>query len=120
MGFTSNPSYYRLKQIDKDGKFSYSNIVVLRNTNVGNDFVAIYPNPVTNILNVKIVSSANNQVKLLVTDVSGKLLQNKTTRVGNAETIVQLDVSNLPSGTYFLKIICDEGCENGVKKFVKE
>jgi len=80
----------------------------------------IYPNPVRNKLNVKIPSSNNNQVTLLLTDLSGRSLQNKVIQVGTGESIVQIDVSYLPAGTYFLKIICSDGCANAVQKFNKE
>ncbi|MEP6846915.1 MAG: T9SS type A sorting domain-containing protein [Panacibacter sp.] len=81
---------------------------------------SIYPNPVKNILNVKIASSGNNKVILPLTDLSGRLLQNKTTQISNGETIVQLDVSHLAPGTFFLKIVCSDVCETAVKKFVKQ
>ncbi|MEI2708507.1 MAG: hypothetical protein V9E96_05745 [Chitinophagaceae bacterium] len=49
--------YYRLKQIDKDGKFNYSSIVILRSDKKGDLIVGnMYPNPVLNILNLSIES----------------------------------------------------------------
>lgn len=117
--FTSSTNYYRLKQIDKDGKFSYSNIVVLSNNIGTNNFITIYPNPVKNILNVKIVPTTNSKINLVVTNVYGKNVLNKNTNVGNIETIVQLDVSQLPSGTYFVKIISEDGKEIATQKFIK-
>ena len=114
-------NYYRLKQIDKDGKFSYSNIVVLKDNNaLAPGLSSIYPSPAKNILNVKIASQSNNKITLLITDLSGRLLQNKTTQVSNGTTIVPLDVERLPAGTYFLKILSAGGKENSIKKFVKE
>ena len=121
IGFAASTNYYRLKQIDKDGKFSYSNIVVLRDENaITAGLSTIYPNPVKNTLNVKVASLNNEKVTLQLTDLSGRLLQNKVTQVGNGETIVQLDVSHLSAGTYFVKIISGDGKQNTVGKFVKE
>ena len=121
MGFASSINYYRLKQIDQDGKFSYSNIVVLRDENaITAGLSTIYPNPVKNTLNVKVASLNNNEITMLITDISGKMMRNKTTQLGSGESIVQVDVSSLPSGTYFLKIVWSNGYENTVKKFIKE
>jgi hypothetical protein len=119
--YSATINYYRLKQIDKDGKFSFSNIVVLKNNNaVALGLYAIYPNPAKNILNVKTSSAGNTKITLLVTDVSGKLIITKQTNVGNGESIIPLDVSHLSAGSYFLKMLCNNGCETAVKKFVKQ
>lgn len=119
--YTSNTNYYRLKQIDKDGKFNYSNIIVLRDENAPSlSKIIIYPNPAKNMLNVKIASNGTNQIALLVTDLKGKLLLNKITNVGNGESIIQVDVSHLAAGTYFLKLLSENGKENQIRKFVKQ
>jgi len=53
--------------------------------------------------------------------LTGELLKlNKITNVGDGETIVQLNVSNLSAGAYFLKIICADGSESALLKFVKQ
>ena len=117
----ANTNYYRLKQIDKDGKFSYSNIVVLKDNNLlTSGLIAVYPNPVKNVLNVKIASPVNNKTTFLITDINGKSLIKKVTNVGNGESIVQVDISVLSAGTYYLNLICTTGCENAVMKFVKQ
>ncbi len=114
-------NYYRLKQIDKDGKFFYSNIVVLKDNNaLAPGSITIYPNPVKNMLNVKIASSANDKIMLLITDINGKTIINNATNTGRGESIIQVNISHLSAGTYFLKAICSSGCESAVKKFVKQ
>lgn len=80
----------------------------------------VYPNPAKDVLNVKISSGNKGSLNLLVTDVSGKLLINKQLNSATGESLIQLNVSQLPSGTYFLKIISAGGKENGVSKFVKQ
>ncbi len=119
--YLASTNYYRLKQIDKDGKFSYSNIVVLKDNNApASGLSAVYPNPAKNTLNVKIASQSNHAITLMITDLNGKSLLNKITNISNGESIVQLNVAQLSSGTYFLKIFSADGKENTVKKFVKQ
>ena len=77
---------------------------------------SIYPDPASNTLNVKIASSLNPKMSLVITDVTGKLLINNIVSSGQLN---QIDISNLPAGTYFLKIISTNLKENVVKKFVK-
>lgn len=118
--YTASTNYYRLKQLDKDGQFTYSNIVVLNGNYAITGGSAIYPNPVANTLNVKLSSTRNNKVTLLLTDDAGRFLQRKVTHLGTGESIIQLNVSHLKTGTYFIKIISADGKERVVKKFLKE
>lgn len=112
-------NFYRLKLLDKDGNFTYSNIIPIKINNAAFTLSA-YPNPVKNILNIKTSSRGNNKITMQVSDLSGKLLLNKVINTGNGESIIPLNVSKLTPGTYFLKILPADGKENIVKKFVKQ
>ena len=106
----SGISYYRLKQVDFDGKFKYSEICSIENSNSG---ISFYPNPVRNELNIECnfsdISKANS---IFVTDIAGKQLI--VPSVFNNSKVV-LDCSNLAEGIYFLKIII--GDNEVVNKF---
>ncbi len=86
--------YYRIKQIDKDGKFSYSAIIKLSNNS--NTLITIYPNPVKDL---STVMGATIGDKLILTDMSGKVLLQKNV---TASTFT-IDFSNYNSGVYLLK-----------------
>jgi Secretion system C-terminal sorting domain len=69
---TSDKTFYRLRMIDNDGRFSYSSVVTIYNKS--NISVSMYPNPAHNVV---VISSAdisllNSVVK--VTDAGGRLL----------------------------------------------
>jgi hypothetical protein len=94
--FDDNPysgvSYYRLKQTDTDGNYSYSNIVSI-NFNNDDDIISFYPNPADNSLHYNIAPS---QIEIF--DLAGKLVLfakpiNSTTHIGH-----------LSSGIYMTKI----------------
>ncbi len=112
-------SYYRLKMTGKDGNFTYSNIVPIK-TKVAGFTLSAYPNPVKNILKVKVSSTGENKITLLVTDLSGKTLLNKVINIINGESDTSLNVSHLTAGTYLLKMLSADGRETVVKKFVKQ
>lgn len=95
-------NFYRLKMVDLDGKFKYSNIVLLRV--ISNDVLLfVFPNPTADKLNIKISSSTNiAQIQLNVFDNAGKLIAQQSVTNNNAVT---LDVSKYASGVYLLKIL---------------
>ncbi|MEW5675221.1 T9SS type A sorting domain-containing protein [Flavobacterium enshiense] len=75
-------------------------------------YFSLYPNPVSNVLNIETkqtiqVSSIN------IYNTLGQLVM----VVPNAEQISKVDVSNLSSGNYFIKINSDKGASN--TKFIK-
>ena len=110
--------YYRLQYADKNGKINYSNIVALKNSALLSS-LTIYPNPVKELLNIKIVSKGNSHGALQVTDLTGKMLQSSTTRINIGQTIISLDVADLPAGIYLLKILSEDGQAIEVRKFIK-
>ncbi|HEX6915266.1 MAG TPA: right-handed parallel beta-helix repeat-containing protein [Chitinophagaceae bacterium] len=112
-------SYYRLKQVDKNGKFSYSNIVLLSRKVKDITLTNVYPSPATRELNVVIIAPASEKVTLVVTDLTGKVIMQLNTKVVAGENLERLNVQQLAAGTYVIKAICANGCETAVQRFVK-
>ncbi|TAE75674.1 MAG: T9SS C-terminal target domain-containing protein [Bacteroidetes bacterium] len=90
-------AYYRLKQIDFDGSFSYSNIIFIK----GNDnIINVYPNPTTEKININ-TSKLRFNYKL-VSSQGVNVLEGDS-----ANKNVTIDVSTLAKGLYLLHIIQD-------------
>jgi hypothetical protein len=88
-------NYYRLKIIDKDAKFSYSQIIKLSLTNRGD--IIVYPNPANDNITVEHpVSSGDANIKLY--DMAGKLLLEAKVEKNVSQT--KIKVINLPRGAY--------------------
>lgn len=116
----SGSGYYRLKQVDKDGKTSFSEIVVIKGLKPTKlELVSIYPNPVINTLKVSIAAAKADKVTFVVSDVTGKAIITQTLSVTSGDNTLQLDVNNLAKGTYTIKAICADGCETAIKQFTK-
>lgn len=96
--------YYRLKMMDLDGNFTYSNILVLRT--VQTNEIKVWPNPFHSYLSIAYQSGINSLIEVRITDVSGKLLlkQRFTVNKGNNQLLVQ-QLQTLNSGTYFAVIV---------------
>ncbi|MFM9944521.1 MAG: T9SS type A sorting domain-containing protein [Bacteroidia bacterium] len=94
----NNINYYRLKQVDYDGKFEYSNVAVLNilNQNTFHNFRA-FPNPATNQVTLEILSSKLRDSKYTISDIQGKIYN--TSLFSN---IVSLDLTTYPNGVYLI------------------
>lgn len=113
-------NYYRLKQIDKDGKFTYSNVVVLKSKISDIRFSSVYPNPASRELKLVISSPSAEKITLIVTDLTGKILIQQSTQVVIGDNQTQLNIQSLATGSYLIKAICASGCETTVQRFVKQ
>jgi uncharacterized delta-60 repeat protein len=100
--------FYRLKMVDVDGSFTYSNIIKLSVDNTVK--VEVFPNPVTDFITVSVSRSSINKNAVLI-NMQGIQLQ----RIKISRQAFTLNLANYPNGIYLLKI---EGAE--VKKIVKQ
>jgi hypothetical protein len=77
----------------------------------------VYPNPVTNELNVSLRNFAND-VNIQIIDNLGKEVQSKSVVTGSDVFIGKIDISNLPSGMYIVKV--SDGSKTSHAKIVKD
>ncbi len=88
------------------------NGIVLENENLENQTIQIFPNPTSDILNIKMEKPT--QANFSIFDIYGKKVLEKN-RINQSE--IQLSTSNFSQGIYFLKIEMDG--KELVKKFIK-
>jgi hypothetical protein len=107
---TTERVLYRLKMIDKDGKFKYSDILAV-NINCKTTSVNVYPNPVKNgKLYVSVAGIKANTLANLFSTSGQYILQ---TKIINGTNLI--DVSTLAPGVYVLNV----AEQNGITKRVK-
>ena len=121
----ANVLQVRLKMIDKDGAFKYSNIVTVGGTCNGKFQPSFYgyPNPVTRGMQAMTIAKRdgnfNGTYKLILSDMSGKNYSVKVMMLNNV-SLFQFDVSQvLATGKYVIQILKTDGTENGVIQFQK-
>ncbi len=90
--------YYRIKQVDKDGKFEYSDIMTVKVPTLALFAVKSYPNPVTNRLNIS-MGQHTIPATYLLNDSSGKVWVK-----GKFAKSHEIEVTQLPVGVYILNI----------------
>ncbi|WP_422388756.1 beta strand repeat-containing protein [Hymenobacter cyanobacteriorum] len=95
-------SYYRLRQVDRDGTTAYSNVATVRfEGKTGEPTLVAYPNPATDKgfrLATANLASANGTVRVI--DNVGRVVFTQTITAGAAEVTVQ-PAQPLASGMYF-------------------
>lgn len=87
-------SYYRLKQTDFDGSFSYSEI---RSVRISYGAISIYPTPVKDYLTLE---TEAYPLGYEISDISGKLLKSGVLDDSQRD----LDMSGLPSGVFTIRL----------------
>ena len=101
----NSKSYYRLKQVDKDGKYSYSSLVTVscQSAIVVSPVVAVFPNPATNNITIDIKALPGKK-SIMIYDVIGQEMVNKTLESQNENIQEVIDVSAFAKATYILRL----------------
>jgi len=101
---SSQRLYYRLKMVDIDGNFKYSNIISVSFPLITGK-LGVSPNPVLTTMKVAITAEADGRVQWKLTDNVGRVIQKGSENVkkgtGNNFTI---NMNKLPAGTYNLSV----------------
>jgi hypothetical protein len=103
--------YYRIKQVDKDGRSALSNIQTLK---LDNKEIQVYPTLVSSTLSVVNEAASNASIQLY--NAGGTLVFQNALRKG----VNHLEVGKLPSGLYFYKVLNNGQLEIGAGKIVKQ
>jgi hypothetical protein len=97
-------SYYRLKQIDFDGQFTYSDLAAIR-FGTGTDGF-IYPQPASGVLYWETAADNTNPLNFNIFNSAGALVHQEQ---GGAFSRYSFDISDLSSSLYFLVVTEADG-----------
>jgi len=80
----------------------------------------LYPNPTTGNLNISLNSDEQERVQLEVVNLLGAVVKNLGVfEVEGGQNIIKADVSALPGGVYFVRVITDNR-QSKMVKFLKD
>jgi PQQ-dependent dehydrogenase (s-GDH family) len=96
--------YYRLKVIDNDGAYSYTNVVVIEIPGSFITRISIFPNPADKQTTVLISSPEEQKVTWQLVDVTGRSVKTKDVVLKKGENRIIINLNNLRSGVYFLQV----------------
>lgn len=111
--------YYRLKQVDLNGKYTYSNIVKVSSSNKAENTVLIAPNPFTSEINAIVTAKQSGMATINIVDLQGRTVVSAQKQVVEGMNTLQLNnLDNLQTGVYFIRIATTD--EVIVTKVVKQ
>lgn len=108
-------NYYRLKMVDLDDKYGYTQVAVVRMAALVSN-VSFFPNPTHDYVNVNLAQSNGAEVTILLLNQSGQVLQEKKAAGGN--TIVTLPVQQYAAGLYILSVVSSDGSRSSSKLLI--
>jgi hypothetical protein len=111
----SAKQYYRIRQVDIDGKESFS-VVKIISFSSDNSATALWPNPARNTINISNQGPNSNSIaKAQLFNLSGKLAMEKQLQQG----VNAIDISSLAPGAYIVKTNTSKG-DSFTQKIIKQ
>ncbi|HET6256419.1 MAG TPA: T9SS type A sorting domain-containing protein [Puia sp.] len=99
-------NYYRLAEVNLDGSYMYSEVKVMQLAMDAK--ISFFPNPAHDYVNVSLGGTTGSQVTILLSSVSGRVMQEKTATTGNG-AVVTFPIRDVAAGMYFLTIVNADG-----------
>ncbi len=100
----SGKNFYRLKAVDKDGGFEYSDTLMITYVPKDELVISIGPNPVITDLMLHITSNKNTNARVEIINRDGKLLYFKDIEISVDTSTQHFGVANYIKGVYFVRV----------------
>lgn len=94
----SGRNYYRLKQTDFDGRYTFSPVIAAGCDEKNSQEILVYPNPASDEITIEL-QGINEKRDLQVIDLSGRVLFR-----GTMNSRQKVSIAHLPAGTYLIRI----------------
>ena len=111
--------YYRLKQVDFDGSFTYSDIQAIEiNQSVEVEIAHVFPNPASENINILLNISIDAQTQITILDMTGRTVAEKTIEnTGSGVQNIEMNISTFQKGCYMLRV--QSGQSSKTTQFIK-
>ena len=115
--------YYRLKSVDIDGSYDYSNLIKVVSECHSDDtgtFIDVFPNPVVgnDEAFIRLFVDTHETVYIDVMDVTGALISQRSVGISNGPNLLRFPTDDLAAGTYFVRVR-GGGWYSTANKFIK-
>ncbi len=107
-------NFYRLQQVDKDGKATYTDIKMVQKIEAGSFAANLRTNPIVNELSVSVFMKEQSRVSVALVNASGAVMQSTERLLVKGENFINMPATNLAKGVYFVTIRDAKHPENQV------
>jgi hypothetical protein len=98
-------NYYRVKIVDRDGRFVYSNVVLLNVSVKGINITAVYPSPFIDRINISVVAEKAGDLTISLFDNAGKLVLSQQENVARGTSVLTVNnLAKLARGGYVIEV----------------
>jgi len=110
--------FYRLKLINIDGRFTYSDILNVKYLPKNVYVNALYPAVASSKINLLITASKNLPAILQIVDVKGTVIKRSSVNLTTGSNNIPVDIGSLPSGNYLIRL--DVNGNSFTRRFIKQ
>ncbi len=100
---SSSILYYRLKMVDKDGVYTYSDVVTISLPFITGK-VSAFPNPASNAVKVTIMTPADGKINWNLIDNTGRVIIQNSAELKKGNNVLSINIGNLSTGFYYLSV----------------
>jgi YVTN family beta-propeller protein len=120
-GFSGSKQYYRLRQVDLDGRSKFSAVLLLRSdAPPGLNLLQAYPNPTSARLFVQLSTPVRAAVQIQVRSITGQLIRSTMIAAEAGFNTGWIDLQGLAAGTYLVQAISADGSVSQAIRVIKE
>jgi hypothetical protein len=112
--------YYRLRQVNRDGRESFSFVIPAKLQWNAENGVNLWPNPVKEELNVGFSNDFSGTITVRIFDISGKKVMEQQYQAGKGLNIIKLEqLKTITAGVHILQVWANDTLV-GTRKFLKQ
>lgn len=105
--FKGDVQYYRLKQVDFSGAFSYSPVAVVSRKAAPSSHISAFPIPAEDVLNLNLNNANPTSAHIRIIDLMGKVIWQTEVDADEPNYLIPIDVSSLHTGMYAIEAQID-------------
>jgi hypothetical protein len=98
-------TYYRLKEVDNNGLYNYSQIILVNLQSSNAASLKVYPNPLLTQMNIVFNATEYKTYQLVLVDASGRIVISKQVSCFQGSNSINWNVAQLKAGEYILKAV---------------
>lgn len=113
-------TYYRLKMVDLDYTFKYSQVIAVENGSNKTVTLVVFPNPASNELYVKLSAPNEKTATIDIKDILGRTIYLKTLELSQTADNTYINTFNFASGTYIVNVLAGNSISENVKVIINK